>query len=74
MNRQPIYHEINRDFRVVSRFNNRWVAQKRVADRGTREQDCWADLHRPTANQAEALLVMNTVCPDKPAKPREVRS
>jgi hypothetical protein len=66
MNRQPIYHELNRDFRVVSRWSNRWVAQTRTAERGTRERDCWSDLHRPSTVQSDAIAIMNAKCPDKP--------
>ncbi|HYT43120.1 MAG TPA: hypothetical protein VEP90_12315 [Methylomirabilota bacterium] len=40
MNRQPIYNE-DRLTRIISGPNGTWLYQKKVAERGTREVDCW---------------------------------
>ena len=51
----------NATFRVVYKQNNLWACQKRTAPKGTREQDCWQDTHRPTSDKQEALRQMRTL-------------
>ncbi|HYT46564.1 MAG TPA: hypothetical protein VEP90_29825 [Methylomirabilota bacterium] len=38
--RQPIYNE-DRLTRIISGPNGTWLYQKKVAEHGTREVDCW---------------------------------
>jgi hypothetical protein len=63
MNRKPIYHKETRDMRCVSVANDLWRVQQRIADRGTRKQDCWESLHGAPRSRDEALAHMYAVKP-----------
>jgi hypothetical protein len=39
-NRKPVYGP-NHNWRIVSRPGGLWRVEKRVADHGSRERDCW---------------------------------
>jgi hypothetical protein len=52
MNRQPIYHEQSREYRVISAPNGLWQAQRhapRGASQSSKECSGWVDLGRATS-------------------------
>lgn len=65
MNRQPIYHQENDLFRVISCPNGQWVAQTKDRDYAkSNQRDPWSALHSP-ATQDAALAYMLMKCPLK---------
>jgi len=44
------------EYRIVSRPNNRWVPQKRIARNGSPTVDCWEDICYPNTKE-EALNI-----------------
>jgi hypothetical protein len=67
MKRTPFYHRDNaREYRVVYRPSNRWVAQRNDGSQATREHDPWQDLHSPCESFEHAREVMYQRHPLKP--------
>lgn len=63
--RQPIYHK-EANWRVVFRYAAKrlrtkpdfgWIAQQRIAEKGTRDSDCWQD-EGPILTKDEAIAYM----------------
>lgn len=59
MNRRPIYHKQDQDYRVVYRPHSRWVAQRWTEAKPTREHDSWEDLHGPVESRERAIDIMH---------------
>ncbi len=55
-NRKPMYGT-NHHTRIVSRPNGLWRAERRIAERGTREHDCWEATSRDTSKDEALRLV-----------------
>lgn len=62
MNRSPVYHKDAQPYRVISVKEGKWQFQHKVLERGTREQDCWLSIRRPT-DKGTAINQMYTHCP-----------
>lgn len=52
MSRKPIYHEDNKNFRIISMPNDQWQAQHKVGEGGDNHIDPWKPLTRPVSKAA----------------------
>ena len=51
-NRKPVYLQRDPTVRIVSRPNGLWRAERRVAERATREDDHWVPISHDTTKEA----------------------
>lgn len=58
MNRQPIYHKQDDNYRVVYRANQKWIAQHKCSVQSSRTFDPWEDMHKPADSAEHAVMVM----------------
>lgn len=64
--RKPLYHKDGEQFRVIYVPGGYYVAQKRVAPKGTKTFDPWENLHPLTQSRDIATQIMYE---RKPARP-----
>lgn len=58
MKRNPTFHKKNPEYRVVSKPNGEWAAQRKVSGSRSKTIDDWQDLHKPsTYDRAYQIMV-----------------